>query len=242
MSEPVVVGLLYPGYAAEDDYRLLDDLLGDGVSSRVVHTEVPEDAHRVDALLELGDARHLAAGAERLRGAPVDSVVWACTSGSFVFGWAGAREQAEALGKVLGVPASSTSFAFVDAARRVGVTKVGVAATYPEDVTARFVDFLREGGIDVVHRSAGGIVTAAEVAALGRPAVLDLVARGDHRAAEAVLVPDTALPTVAWLEEMEDRLGKPVLTANQVSAWAGLRLAGARGCGGAGAGTLFRDW
>jgi hypothetical protein len=33
---------------------------------------------------------------------------------------------------------------------------------------------------------------------------------------------------MAWLDELEERLGKPVLTANQVSIWQGLRLAGDR--------------
>jgi maleate cis-trans isomerase len=33
---------------------------------------------------------------------------------------------------------------------------------------------------------------------------------------------------MAWLDELEQRLGKPVLTANQVSIWQGLRLAGDR--------------
>jgi maleate cis-trans isomerase len=42
-----------------------------------------------------------------------------------------------------------------------------------------------------------------------------------------VLVPDTALHTIAGLETLEAAVGKPVLTANQVSAWEGLRLAGA---------------
>ena len=42
-----------------------------------------------------------------------------------------------------------------------------------------------------------------------------------------MLVPDTALHTVAALGELEAVVGKPVLTANQVSAWEGMRLAGA---------------
>ena len=37
---------------------------------------------------------------------------------------------------------------------------------------------------------------------------------------------DTALHTAAWLEELEGIAGKPVLTANQVSFWKALRLAG----------------
>jgi maleate cis-trans isomerase len=42
-----------------------------------------------------------------------------------------------------------------------------------------------------------------------------------------VLLPDTALHTIAQLDALDDRVGKPVLTANQVSIWQGLRLAGA---------------
>jgi maleate cis-trans isomerase len=52
-------------------------------------------------------------------------------------------------------------------------------------------------------------------------------------------VPDTALHTVAWLDDLEERLGKPVLTANQVSVWEGLRVAGDRTVR-TGLGTLFR--
>lgn len=62
----------------------------------------------------------------------------------------------------------------------------------------------------------------------------------DHPDAEAVLVPDTALHTVAWLIDLEESLGKPVLTANQVSVWEGLRLVGATE-GRPGLGALFNE-
>ena len=39
-------------------------------------------------------------------------------------------------------------------------------------------------------------------------------------------MPDTALHTAAWLTDFEDAVGKPVLTANQVTFWEALRLAG----------------
>ncbi|MQA84593.1 MAG: maleate cis-trans isomerase [Streptosporangiales bacterium] len=217
----------------------MERILAGSVALRVVHTAVPEDAHRLDALLDLGRADLLAEGAEQLRTLNVDAAMWACTSGSFVFGWDGAREQVEDLGKLLDAPASSTSFAFVEAARRLDVRRVGVAATYPRDVAGYFVEFLRRGGLDVVHLSVGDIVTADEVGGHGRDAVFDLVAEGDHPDAEAVLVPDTALRTVAWLDELENRAGKPVLTANQVSVWWGLRLAG-DDTPRPGAGALFR--
>ena len=55
-----------------------------------------------------------------------------------------------------------------------------------------------------------------------------LAAGADHPHAQAVLVPDTAMHTLGVLPDLEERLGKPVLTANQVTIWQGPRLAGAR--------------
>jgi maleate cis-trans isomerase len=219
------VGILYPGYSAEDDYPRAEALLG-GPRLPLVHTEMREDAHRVDALLDIGGDDVLAAGVKAI-GEPLDAVVWACTSGSFVFGWDGASAQVEALRAVAGVPASSTSFAFVDACTRLGVTRIAVGATYPDDVAERFVGFLAAGGVEVLSLSAKGIVTAAEVGTLPPESVLEFAAAADHPQAQAVLLPDTALHTIGVLDELDARVGKPVLTANQVSIWQGLRLAGA---------------
>jgi maleate cis-trans isomerase len=235
------VGFLYPGYSAQDDYPLLERKLaevGPPVRLPLVHTDIGEDAHRVDALLEMGSAARLADGARRLTGAGVTGVVWACTSASFVFGWQGAGEQVVELAKVAGVPASSTSFAFAHALQAIGARRVAVAATYPEDVAQHFTAFLKEAGAEVVSTQGSGIITAAEVGTWGRDEVLRMARAGDHPDADAVLLPDTALHTVAWLADLESELGKPVLTANQVTVWEGLRLVGADPVR-AGLGTLF---
>ena len=226
MTTKTTVGLLYPGYAAEDDFPLLQRTLGPDVALAVVHTSVGEDAHRVDALLDLGSTRRLADGAEQLRSHAPDAVMWACTSGSFVFGRDGARGQADALSDRLGCPASSTSIAFANAVRALHVRRVTIAATYPRDVVDRFVEFLAADGIEVVGSSSADIITAEEVGTLGRDRVLGLVSTLDHGAAEAVLLPDTALHSAAWLPDLESVAAKPVLTANQVTVWEGLRLAG----------------
>jgi len=224
------IGFLYPGYSAEDEYPAMERLLaasGRAVALPVVHTLMREDAHRVDALLDIGGDDVLSEGASSLRARGVDAAVWACTSGSFVFGWDGASAQVDGVRAAAAAPASSTSFAFVNAVRHLGLRRVAVAATYPRDVADRFAAFLGAADIEVVSLSCRGIITAAEVGTLGRDEVLDFVASNDHAEAEAVLVPDTALHTVEWLTDLEARLGKPALTANQVSVWEGLRLVGA---------------
>jgi len=234
--------MLYPGYAAEDDLPwLVEALFDDGsVVADVVHTSIGEDAHRVDALLDLGRADRLAEGAETLRRNGADVAVWACTSGSFVFGWDGARRQVAELASAFGGPASSTSLAFVEALRALGAESVAIAATYPEPVTRCFVQLLGDAGFEVLASESHGIVTAAEVGTASRDAVLELASAGDHPDADALLVPDTALHTVRWLSELEHTVGKPVLSANQVTVWEALRLAG-RPPGAPNLGTLFQS-
>ncbi|WP_055701748.1 MULTISPECIES: maleate cis-trans isomerase family protein [Streptomyces] len=218
------LGFLYPGHSAEDDYPRMEQMLDSDIRLQVVHTDIGEDAHRVDALLEMGSAARLAAGVEELRLSGAEAVVWACTSGSFVFGWEGAHDQVRALARAAGLPASSTSFAFAHAVREVGADRVAIAATYPEDVAGHFSAFLKAAGTEVVSVRGSGIITAAEVGTWGREEVLALARAGDHPDARALLLPDTALHTAAYLRDLEAAVGKPVLTANQVTVWEALRL------------------
>ncbi|WP_055495312.1 decarboxylase [Streptomyces sp. TP-A0356] len=218
------LGFLYPGHFAEDDYPRIEQLLASDIRLDLVHTDSGEDVHRVDVLREIGSPRRLAAGVEELRLAGAEAVVWASTSGSFVHGWEGAHEQVRAIARTAGMPASATSFAFVHAAREIGARRLAVAATYPGDIAELFAEFLREAGTKVVSVHAAGIVTAAEVAAWGAKEVLELARQADHIDADAVLLPDTALHTVAHLAALERELAKPVLTANQVTVREALRL------------------
>ena len=226
------VGLLYPGYGAEDDFPGLESRLRDGadepgVSLPLVHTSVGEDAHRVDALLDLGGHERLVEGARSLLETHrLDSLMWACTSGSFVFGWEGAHDQVARLVEATGLPTSSTSLAFVEACRTLDLTRVSIAASYPEDVATRFEAFLGEAGIEVTAMGSHDIYTAAEVGRLDRDQVVDMVLGADRAGAQAVLVPDTAMHSLAWAPDLEAAAGMPVLTANQVTVFEGLRLVG----------------
>jgi maleate cis-trans isomerase len=221
------IGILYPGYAAEDDFERLNERLAGTAVFDVEHTSIGEDAHREDALLDMGSRERLLEGARRLAPRGVSALVWACTSGSFIYGWEGARRQAAEIQDALGIPASSTSLAYVEALRALGLRRVAIAATYPEDIARAFEAFLSDAGLDPVAVTSRGIITAAEVGTLEQDEALALVGAADGSNADAVLVPDTALHTIDAVEALERAAGKPVLTANQVSAWEGLRLAGA---------------
>ncbi|AOY86838.1 maleate cis-trans isomerase [Marinobacter salinus] len=223
---PARLGFLYPGHAAEDDYPLMGSMVEPPAEVTLIHTEFVEDAHTVEALSEMGSIRRLSKGAEALAGSEIESVMWTSTSASFVLGLDGIRQQIDTLEKLLSVPASTTAMAFARAVKAIGAKRVAIAATYPEDVAQRFREFLNHFEIEVVHLASRGIVTAAEVGTLNKDEIIDFALANTRKHADALLIPDTALHSAAWLGDLEEATGKPVLTANQVSFWEALRLCG----------------
>ncbi|MDS2173221.1 maleate cis-trans isomerase [Nesterenkonia sp. CL21] len=225
--ENPTVGILYPGHAAEDDYPAFEEACGGAVRLPVTHTTIGVDEHTTQALLETGSPARLAEGAQRLLAEhPVEALMWACTSGSFVYGFDGAHDQTRTLEQAAGVPTSSTSLAYLHALQTLGVRRVAVAASYPADLAEHFQDLLGRAGVDVVAFASHGIFTAAEVGLMGREDVVAMIRAVDVPQAEAMLVPDTAMHSLRWIPDLEESLGKPVLTANQVTVWEGLRLTG----------------
>jgi len=221
-----VVGILYPGHSAEDDYRRAEAMLGHSVSLPVVHTTVGIDTHEIHALIDTGSPERLREGATRLAPLAPDAAMWACTSGSFVYGLEGARRQVGAVSGQLGISVSSTSLAFAAAIGELGLERVAIGATYPDDLADRFRTFLADAGVSVVALGTLGIMEASEGGTLSRQRVLELASANRHPDAQAILLPDTALHTMEWLGELQSVAGVPVLTANQVTIWQGQRLIG----------------
>lgn len=245
-SSTVTVGILYPGHAAEDDYPAFEAALQEKsptppVQLPVTITTIGVDEHTVEALTETGSAHRLAEGAHRLLAAnTVDSVMWACTSGSFVYGWQGAHHQVQQLAAAADRPASSTSLAFARAVQAIGVSRVAVAASYPEELASHFRAFLQAAGTEVVSFAAHGVFTAGAVGQMSADEVTTMIQSVDVPDSEAMLIPDTAMHSLLRVEEWERTLGKPVLTANQVTVWEGMRIAGIDEPQLPGLGALFR--
>ena len=231
-------GFLYPGYAAEHDYPLMAASVDPPVENRVFHTEVPVDAHRPDALRMVGDIELLLEPREEVLAFDPVALSWACTSGSFIFGPEGARRQVGEIEKAYDIPSSSTSLSFLRALDHLGIERVAVRATYPEDVARMFGDFVETVGVSVQSVECLHIITGVEVGTLQPDRVIDFVASSTPPDIDAVLVPDTAMATAAFLDDLEEAAGRVVLTANQVTMWDVLRMAGWEGTYDGG-GTLF---
>ena len=153
-----------------------------------------------------------------------DVVLYLCTSGSFVRGVAGEHRIREVM-RDAGAPATvTTSGALLDALDHLDVRDVAVASPYVPGVAALLDAYLSEAGIRVLaHRHLG---LDDHIWQLPRRTIRDLVLAADHDAATAVFVSCTNVPTFDLIAELEGLLGKPVLSANQVSLWSAVHRTG----------------
>jgi maleate isomerase len=156
-------------------------------------------------------------------------VAYACTSGSFVHGVEGERRLVAAM-RAAGAPAAvTTSGALLEALAALGVRRLAVATPYVESVTARLHDYLAEAGVATVSGAHLGL--EAGIWKVPYETTARLVREADSPGADAVFVSCTNLPTYELVAPLERELGKPVLTANQVTLWAALRMADAAAVG-----------
>lgn len=117
--------------------------------------------------------------------------------------------------------AITTSGALLDALAALGVSRLAVGTPYDEHITGRLADFLGEAGVTVSSVAYFGL--RGDVDRVTRQSVTRLTAAADTPDADAVFLSCTNLPTFDAICDLEALVGKPVLSANQVTMWSALR-------------------
>jgi maleate isomerase len=153
-----------------------------------------------------------------------DVVAYLCTSGSFVHGMDGERELREAMTAIGAPTAVTASGALLDAVKHLGIERLAVATPYVESVTDRLHDYLGEAGVTVTSSAHLGLL--GHIWLVPYAEVAQLAISADSPDADAVFLSCTNLPSYDAIAPLEQVLGKPVLSANQVTMWAAVRACG----------------
>jgi maleate isomerase len=151
-------------------------------------------------------------------------VTYACASGSFVGGACGEQALHASMMSAGAPAATTTSGGLVAALRALRLTRIAVVTPYIDSVTERLVSFLGEHGVEVV--SCIGLGLLDHIWKVGYTETVQAVSAVDAQAAEGVFISCTNVPTYDIIGPLERWLGKPVLTANQVTMWSALHAIG----------------
>lgn len=170
---------------------------------------------------EVGSDEDVLAAARNLQAVRPELIAYACTSGSFIHGIAGARRISETMVQGGAPRAVNTSEALLAAVEVMGIRNLAVATPYVQELTDLLARFLQEAGCAVTGQSSLGL--EGNIWQVPYSTTVELIRAADTADAEAIFVSCTNLPTYDIIAPLEQELGKPVLSANQVTMWAALR-------------------
>jgi maleate isomerase len=165
---------------------------------------------------------------------PLQVIIYAWTVGSYLLGTTGEQElvrrverHSNGIPVLMSAPAATAGFRALQAERIALIH----APFFTDDFDQKGAAYFQERGFEVVHVShmmppievphpnTGSVASPAEIYEWVRSHV--------PSSAEAVFIGGNALRSIGVIAALEEDLGRPVLTANQVSLWHALRTAGA---------------
>lgn len=168
------------------------------------------------------------AAAAALSDAKCDVITFHCTANSMSEGADGETRLLESLKKAGAPQAATTSTAIISALRALQASSVALVTPYNEAVTEHEVHFLNACGIDVPYAK-GWNLGGSDAYCAERPAVWfeRMLAAEDQ--GEALFLSCANVQGIGIIEEVEHRLGRPMITSNQSVIFESLRLIGWRG-------------
>ncbi|MEM1076465.1 MAG: Asp/Glu racemase [Pseudomonadota bacterium] len=221
------IGVLVPftNTNLEPDMALL---CPDGVSLHVARLggydedEIPDETQ----MRALG-AADLDTPLALLSGAKPDVILYGCTSATLTNGPVFDQDLSARINSCSGAATVTAAGALICALRALNVQTVGFASPYVPAINDEAVGFLRDMQIETVNRSEfGEALNNAEQGALTPVDVMALGRAADHPKAGAIVLSCTDMRSVEVIEELEQELGKPVITSNQAMMFNALSTLG----------------
>ncbi|EUC18757.1 maleate cis-trans isomerase family protein [Paraburkholderia hospita] len=169
-----------------------------------------------------GMAARAGEGAELLADAEVDVIAFHCTAAS---AWSPNADQelTAMLIERSGLRATTTATALLNALDALEARSIVLVSPYVEEINAREIAFLRGRGISVLDQHGLGIADPHLMNRVDPQTWISLVEKHAHPDADAYFISCAAIRAAGVIETLEKRLGKPVVTSNQVIAWQSLR-------------------
>jgi maleate isomerase len=161
--------------------------------------------------------------ARLLEDAQVDVLAWNGTAGS----WLGPdrdRQLCSEIASATGIPTTTSTLALLEAYRIFGVTRLGLATPYVQELNSQISRCYAQEGIDVVADEWLGLTDNLDVGSLTSEETRDLVVRAARNGAQAVAVVCTNVAATPLVQELEEQLDIPVFDSIVATLWKCLDL------------------
>jgi len=229
------VGLLVPSSNSTQEPEFIAQLPA-SVSLHVTRLSLAN----VDPDSTLKIVEELEKEAKKLADADVDVIVLAATAPSTRMGKGYDAQLIKRIEDATGKRATTAATAMMEAFAALNVSRVALAAPWATQTNTVVAAFLQAHGIEVVSQEAMEVTRNNDIGRLSPQTAIDLSLKADRKDADALFLACGNWWTASIVEELEAKVGKPVLTTNNMAIWAVLRMLGGH-ASVPGFGCLLRD-
>ena len=167
---------------------------------------------------------------EELATADVDAIAYCCTVSGALRGIEGDRDFCVDVEERTGIPATSTMLACVEALQHFNAKRIVLASPYVDSHNEHEAEYMRQANIEPVVMRGMGLtsgklysrVTPDEI----RSFCLDAWQDAYRLRPDAMLISCMNYDAIAVAENIEQIIGKPVVTSHTATLWRALTLAG----------------
>ncbi len=212
------IGLIWPGPVGPGEVEETERFLPPGVTVRYSATNGEDEPITLERLIRMAESADIEKAAGVFGPSEVDVVAYACTSASYVRGVGGDVEIAERIERETRLPTTTTSTAVTRALRAAAVRRVAILSPHVDELNERLRAFLEQSGFEVVH--VRGLNRLRGIEQIPPDEIEELVVRlVDRPDADGVFISCTGMKTAAVIAGLEERIGKPVVSALQATLW-----------------------
>lgn len=178
----------------------------------------------VENLRKMGP--QLAAATEKLLPRQrLDVIAYSCTSATAALGYEEVAAQVQAGGRA-GVPVVTPITAAVAGCKTLGVKSISLLTPHPDPVNQSTCRFFETHGIEVINIASFCLDDDIAIAEIPPSAIYAAALESCVQKADGLFISSTALRAVEIIEQAEEALQKPILSAVQCLFWQSLRLSG----------------
>ncbi|MBY4675816.1 maleate cis-trans isomerase family protein [Marinobacterium arenosum] len=159
-----------------------------------------------------------------LPGTRLDAMIYACTSGTVAIGIERITELVQQ--SCPGVPVTNPVTAAFAAFAALRATRISILTPYTEAVNQEVASFFQRSGYEVLNIAGFGFEDDTAMSYIDPQDIAHAAAETCNPRADLLFISCTALRASLVLDQIEQTLGKPVVSSNQALAWHSLQLAG----------------
>ena len=153
-----------------------------------------------------------------------DVISYSCTSGSIVIGEDRVKEEIKK-GAPYAIPMTLVT-GVVDALRELRVKNLVVGTPYLDEINTNEAEFLFNKGFSVLNIQGLNLTKGIEFGTVTPDYWIKFAEEINEESADAIFLSCGGIRSTEVIDQIEQKVGKPVITSNQAQMWSCLRRAG----------------